>query len=208
MRNVLITGFERFDGALSNPTEDMLIGLEHEQFNLMTLVLPVEFERSFEVLKQVIISFKPDDIILCGLAGNRTEITVEKVAINYINARISDNSGIQPLDVKVSETGDDGYFSTFAITELISYMQQRDIVLNMSFHAGSYVCNYLLYKCLQLLKGSNTTATFLHFPPIGAGKSVASYQCFLMHLLDFIHMKPDMTRQDIGLIARQFAAED
>lgn len=208
MKRVLITGFEKFDNATANPTQDMLVGLDYSQALVKTAVLPVEFERSFTQLQQLITEFAPDYVLLCGLAGNRQHISIEKIGINYINARIADNAGNQPLDSIISQHGDDGYFSTFEVTGLMHYMHSTNFDLKVSFSAGSYVCNYLLYKALEFLKGSQTKCTFFHFPPSCSDQSVADYQAFLLEVLNFISEQPSLNSQKQQEIAQSFGCED
>ncbi len=208
MKKILITGFEKFDDASSNPTQEMLVDLVYTKALVKSVVLPVEFEESFAKLQEAIDEFTPDYVLLCGLAGNREHISVEKIGINYINARIPDNKGYQPLDVKISETGDDGYFSTIAVSELACHMQSLGIDLRVSFNAGSYVCNYLLYKTLESLKGSSIKSTFFHFPPATSDSCVKSYQAFLLEVLNFIVDNPTVSTQSIANNAVQFAKED
>jgi pyroglutamyl-peptidase len=37
-------------------------------------------------------------VIATGLAGGRSEVSIERVAVNLIDARIPDNAGAQPSD--------------------------------------------------------------------------------------------------------------
>ena len=208
MKRILITGFEKFDDANSNPTEEMLVDLNYAKARVKCEVLPVEFEQSFTQLKSAIEAFNPNYVLLCGLAGNRDHISVEKIGINYINARIPDNKGYQPFDKTISETGDDGYFSTLAVSELACHIQSLGIDLRVSFNAGSYVCNYLLYKTLEHLKGTAVQSTFFHFPPANDEKSIENYQQFLIEVLNFIVDAPSVSLQSIANNASQFATED
>jgi pyroglutamyl-peptidase len=208
LKKILITGFEKFDDANSNPTQEMLIDLNYTKADVKCVVLPVEFESSFTQLQAEIEAFNPDYVLLCGLAGNRDHISIEKIAINYINARIPDNKGYQPFDTTISETGNDGYFSTLAVSELACHIQSLGIDLQVSFNAGSYVCNYLLYKTLEHLKGSAVKSTFFHFPPATSESSVKEYQRFVLEVLNFIVDAPEVTAQSITNSAAQFARED
>ncbi|MFT5705812.1 MAG: pyroglutamyl-peptidase [Oceanospirillaceae bacterium] len=208
MKKVLITGFEKFDDARSNPTEDMLQGLQCSEIMLRTAVLPVTFDGSFLMLQKLIADFSPDYILLCGLAGNREQISLEKVAINYVNARIADNTGKQPLNVKISKSGADGYFSTFPIAELVAYLQDKSVQATVSLSAGSYVCNYLMYQALHALQNSGIQTTFVHFPPLTKTTSIKAYQQFLSDTLNFITHRPNATAADLEKSAKLFAVEN
>ncbi|MEH6445166.1 MAG: hypothetical protein V7784_14825 [Oceanospirillaceae bacterium] len=208
MKRVLITGFEKFDAAKSNPTQDMLQGFHSTEVILRTAVLPVTFDGSFLLLQKLIAEFSPDYILLCGLAGNREQISLEKIAINYVNARITDNNGKQPLDETISASGADGYFSTFPIAELAAYLQDKSVAATVSLSAGSYVCNYLMYQALHVLQNSDVQTTFVHFPPLTKATSIESYQQFLSDTLSFIAHRPNTAIADLEKSAKLFAAED
>lgn len=60
----------------------------------------------------------------------RTDISIERVAINIDDFRIKDNEGNQPIDEKIYSDGDNAYFSTLPIkaiqneiTKIISLLQ-------------------------------------------------------------------------------------
>ncbi|MCJ8340973.1 MAG: hypothetical protein MJK10_21125 [Pseudomonadales bacterium] len=208
MQKILITGFEKFAGASSNPTEEMLSDFFYSGAKVKTQILPVTFCSAFSELQAVIEQFDPDFILLCGLAENRDKISIEKIGINYINSRIADNAGEQPLDVKISPGGDDGHFSTFPSTALVSYLQQHNIELMLSLSAGSYLCNFVLYKTLEMLHGSSVKTTFVHFPKVGPGTSIKLYRLFLQHTLDYIVQQPSLSERQVQTAAKSFAITD
>ncbi|EPJ48846.1 MAG: hypothetical protein OFPI_27500 [Osedax symbiont Rs2] len=208
MPRVLITGFEKFAGAQSNPTEEMLIGFSYSDAIVKTRVLPVTYASAFSELQAEIKEFSPEFILLCGLAEHREQISIEKIGINYINSQIADNAGEQPLDVKISDGGADGHFSTFETSTLVSYLQQCQIDSKLSLSAGSYLCNFVLYKTLEMLKGSSVKVTFVHFPKLSRHASIKTYQQVLSHLLDYIVQQPSLSEQQIQSTAKSFAAID
>ena len=208
MPKVLITGFEKFAAAQSNPTEEMLLNFTYDDAIVKTQVLPVTYASAFSELQTVIKEFSPDFILLCGLAEHRKRISIEKIGINYINSQIADNAGEQPLDVKISESGDDGHFSTLETTAMVCYLQQCQIDSKVSLSAGSYLCNFVLYKTLEMLKGSSVKVTFVHFPKLSQETSIEMYQQVLAHLLDYIVQHPSLSAQQIQTAAKSFAVAD
>lgn len=165
-KRILVSGFEPFDGLDVNPSAQLLEYLSHYHYDfaLSTILLPVSFPNAFPVLKKRIEEFSPHYVIMTGLAKNRQEITPEKVAINYINARNPDNEGNHPKKQKIVENGIDGLFSTLPLEEMIHFAKTNHLPVNFSFTAGTYVCNDLFYKTLSYAQDKNFRAGFIHLP--------------------------------------------
>ena len=105
------------------------------------------------------------DAVLCvGQAGGRRAVTPEKVAINLRYASIPDNAGHQPQDESVVPGGPTAYFSTLPVRAQAAAIQQAGLPGAVSYSAGSYVCNDLMYSLLHHFAGTNTRAGFLHVP--------------------------------------------
>ena len=96
--NVLITGFDPFGGAAINPAFEAVKLLPDtiEGAKIHKLEIPTVFKKDGEVLAKAIEEKNPDIVICVGQAGGRSDISVEKVAINLMEARIPDNEE-QPL---------------------------------------------------------------------------------------------------------------
>lgn len=101
MKTVLITGFEPFGGESVNPSWEVVSGLDNviiDGCRLVARQLPCVFGESLDVLNAAIDALSPSLVLAVGQAGGRTDITVERVAINVDDARIADNQGQQPVD--------------------------------------------------------------------------------------------------------------
>ena len=109
---------------------------------------------------------KPDAVICVGQAGGRAAITPEKVAINFMDGRIPDNAGYQPVDVPIREDGETAYFTSLPVKAMVQRMRDAGIPAAVSYTAGTYVCNYLLYTLLYLIdkKYPNVRGGFIHVP--------------------------------------------
>lgn len=165
-KRILISGFEPFDGLDINPSAQLLEYLSSYKydFELSTILLPVSFPRAFPILKNKIEEVNPQFVIMTGLAKNRQEITPEKIAINFINARNPDNEGNHPKLQKIEENGIDGLFSTLPTEEMIAFAKTHHLPVSFSFTAGTYVCNDLFYKTLSYTQGTSIRAGFIHLP--------------------------------------------
>ena len=166
---VLITGFEPFGNSKLNPSALLVERLGKEGIpgvELHSMVLPVEFDRSAQILLQRIEECRPDFVISFGQAEGRSGITPEKVAINFDDARIPDNSGDQRKNKKIDENGPDAYFSTLPVEKMVEAIKSEGIVSALSLSAGAFVCNHLFYEVQRALHSSAIKSGFIHLPLI------------------------------------------
>jgi len=164
---VLISGFKPFGGATLNPSELLVNVLERDQIpgvELFTVVLPVEFDRSAEILLEKVKQIQPDLVIAFGQAEGRTAINPEKIAINLDDARIPDNSGDERKDVVIDKNGSDSYVTTLPIEMMVDAMKRAGYPAEISLSAGTFVCNHIFYKLQKILSGSNIRSGFVHLP--------------------------------------------
>ena len=165
---ILITGFDPFGGETVNPAyeavkllPDTIAGAE-----IIKLEVPTRFHRAGAVLEDAMQRHKLDAVICVGQAGGRAAITPEKVAINLMDGRIPDNAGYQPVDVPIWEDGETAYFTSLPVKAMVQRMRDAGIPAAVSYTAGTYVCNYLLYTLLYLIdkKYPNVRGGFIHVP--------------------------------------------
>lgn len=164
---ILVTGFDPFGGESVNPALEAVKKLPDEiaGAQIVKLEVPTVFRKSGEVLAAEIEKQRPDAVICVGQAGGRSTVTVEKVAINLAEARIEDNEGNQPTDIKIKEDGETAYFSTLPIKAMVMNMRKNGIPANISYTAGTFVCNDIMYTLLYTLKNyPNTRGGFIHVP--------------------------------------------
>jgi pyroglutamyl-peptidase len=167
---ILLTGFEPFGGHSRNPSDDVGAALDGAHIARRQVVyqrLPCEFRRSLDVLDEALLHFKPMLVVALGMAENRREITVERVAINVSDARFPDNAGVQPVDQPVVADGPDAYFSTLPIKAMVSAMQAGGIAASVSDSAGTYVCNHLFYGLQHRFAQTAVRSGFVHLPMPG-----------------------------------------
>ena len=110
--------------------------------------------------------YNPDIVINVGQAGGRSHITIEQVAINLADARIPDNAGEQPLNEALQPDGDTAYFATVPIRAMVKHVQEHGLPCSISYTAGTYVCNCVMYNVLYMTqkKYPNIKAGFIHVP--------------------------------------------
>ncbi|RVU37153.1 pyroglutamyl-peptidase I [Rheinheimera riviphila] len=169
MRTILVTGFEPFGGEATNPSWDAVQQLDGWQPDDETLVharqLPCVFEQSLAVLTAELTALDPVLVLAIGQAGGRTCFSLEKVAINYNDARIADNQGQQPLATATADDGPAAYFSSLPLKHLVQQLRQHGIPAEVSFSAGTFVCNHVFYGLMHALKAKpQVRAGFIHIP--------------------------------------------
>ena len=166
MKKLLITGFEPFGGESINPSWEAVLRLPSEigGYSLTKLCIPVVFGEAAERVIRAADELCPDVILCTGQAGGRSAITPELVAINLRHASIPDNSGYQPKDEPIAATGAAAYFSTLPVRRIAEAINASGVQSQVSYSAGAYVCNDVLYTLLSHFKQSSIRVGFIHIP--------------------------------------------
>jgi pyroglutamyl-peptidase len=170
---LLLTGFDPFDGAESNPSWDAACALDGRivgGHRVVARQLPTEFDASLRALRKAIRETTPALVASIGLAGGRKGLSLERVAINVDDARIPDNAGAQPIDARIAARGPAAYFSTLPIKAMLAALQERGIPAHVSQTAGTYVCNHVFYGLMHALRRNpGVRGGFIHVPNAGRG---------------------------------------
>lgn len=166
MKKLFITGFEPFGGESINPSWEAVLRLPDTigEYTLTKLCIPVVFEKSAEILIKKAEELRPDVILCIGQAGGRDAITPEMVGINLRYASIPDNQGNQPKDEPIISNGESAYFSTIPVRKIAEIIHTGGVSSKVSYSAGAYVCNDVLYSLLAHFKDSQTRVGFIHIP--------------------------------------------
>lgn len=164
---ILVTGFAPFGGEAINPSYEAVRRLPDAlgDARIIKAEIPVAFGKDIEAVAAAMDEYDFDAIVCVGQAGGRTQITPEFVGINYMNARIPDNAGNQPTG-RVVKDGPDAYFSTLPVFAMVEAARAAGIPAAVSYTAGTYCCNEVMYGLLHLLatKYTNTRGGFIHVP--------------------------------------------
>lgn len=165
---LLLTGFVPFLDNPINPTEEIVKRLKGRKINgyeIVTAVLPVDFNQSAEQLKKNIVASNPDVVIMLGLAAGRSKITPERIAIN-VKDGAKDNEGYAPVDEPIDVEGADGLFTTLPIRKMVDALKENQLPATISNTAGTYLCNNMMYIALnEALKNDESyLAGFIHIP--------------------------------------------
>lgn len=166
MKRLLITGFNPFGGEMINPAWEAVSRLPEiiGEYSVHPIMIPTEFGKALERILEEKEKIQPDVIISVGQAGGRKSVTPEMVAINLIYAGIPDNAGNAPKDVPVCNDGPDAYFTTIPVRKMSDAIVNAGLSSAVSYSAGTFVCNEVMYSVLHHCKGTHVRAGFIHVP--------------------------------------------
>ena len=166
MKKLLITGFDPFGGESINPAWEAVRLLPDviRDFELVKLEIPTVFGAAAQVVIDKAEEIHPDAIISVGQAGGRAAVTPEMVGINLRYASIPDNMGALPCDIPIAEGSPAAYFSTLPVRAMAKAICDAGLPGAVSYSAGSFVCNDVLYSLLHRFDGTAVRAGFSHVP--------------------------------------------
>ncbi|MFN8607208.1 MAG: pyroglutamyl-peptidase I [Vulcanimicrobiota bacterium] len=164
---VLITGFEPFGGDSENPSARIALALQGRQVQgreVVGAVLPCVFAHALRHLRRHLRRHRPELVICLGLAAGRSALSIERVAINVMDARIPDNAGATPVDEPVARAGPVGYWSSLPIKAICQAWREAGLPGEVSQTAGTFVCNQVFYGLMRSLRGTKIRGGFIHVP--------------------------------------------
>ena len=174
MMKILLTGFEAFGTVDENPSQVIVERLAElhslpDHITLACEVLPVEYELTGQLIRDLIKIHEPDAVVMLGVAASRREINLEYHAVNCDTATSPDNKGVKRTG-HVIDYRFDHYFkrtSTLPLDYLYYELRENGIPVKRSYDAGGYVCNHLFYHALSYALDDSPQALktgFIHLP--------------------------------------------
>lgn len=168
MKKLLLTGFEPFLNFTLNPTMQVVEELDNAiigDYQVIGKILPVDFSKAADMMKEIIEELEPAAVVSLGLAGGRFKMTPERIAINFKDGP-ADNEGNQPVDEAIQLQGEPAYLSTLPIREMVDRMIEEGLPAEISNTAGAYLCNNVMYEALHYayIHKKDMPAGFIHIP--------------------------------------------
>ena len=163
MARVLLTGFGPYGCWTENASWLALIELTRHlppELDITTRLYPVDLAAVRRNLEQDLPGH--DYAIHLGQAPGSTSIQLEAIGINIGGVTIADLSQPQPLEPE----GPVAYQSCLPLGVWAGLLRNAGIPAQVSYHAGTYLCNAILYLTHYLCerRGWATRATFVHLP--------------------------------------------
>ncbi len=164
MSNILLTGFEPFAGHGSNPSQQIVAALDGQTIGGATifgLTMPVVYGEDTSRIFPAIAELRPSLVLCLGLHAGTPCIDVERFAVNLRYSPSGDGSLIP-----IIPDGPGGYLATINPEAVSRAIQVAGVPARPHEHAGTYLCNHILYQTLHYAATQNLTyqGGFLHLP--------------------------------------------
>ena len=170
---ILITGFGPFPGAPFNPTEPLVARLLRlrrpalDDVELSGHIFPVTYQAVDRELPQLLAKYRPQAILMFGLAGRTAHVRIETRARNAVTTRWPDADRTRARKGSITSGADAVMFGPHT-AKLLRAADSTGIDARASRDAGSYLCNYLSWRAIETTRsdtGPYLTA-FVHIPLI------------------------------------------
>ena len=175
-KRLLVTAFRPYDGAL-NASQVVLESLRDDPgrepwslalgegiafhvFDCDTATLGLQ-------LDDVLSRCRPATCLFLGQARYNNRAQLERLAVNVRDFGVPDARGGRPCNLPVVAEGPAAYWSTLPRTEaIVTAWRDAGIPGVLSNHAGTHLCNQLLYLALHRAasRRESRQAGFLHLP--------------------------------------------
>jgi pyroglutamyl-peptidase len=149
--NILVTGFEPFDGYSINPSSEIakkINGRKIQEWSIIGAEIPLDYQLALKKIDDLVNQYSPEIILCCGQA-NRAVISFERIAVNAINTTRMDNKGYVPENDVIIPDAPAAYFSNIDLPNLVEALHQKSIPAYISYHAGIYGCNWIFFNILH-----------------------------------------------------------
>jgi pyroglutamyl-peptidase len=161
---VLITAFEPYDRWPENASWLALVELTRELPpgpKVVTRRYPVDFEKARALLRDDLAA-DYDYALHLGQAPGLCRIHLEAIGVNVGGHTTQTPDQFQPL----VEGGPAAYRSSLPLADWAAKIHQLGIPCQVSYHAGTYLCNALLYLTHHIAAEQRlkTQAAFIHLP--------------------------------------------
>lgn len=163
----LVFGFSPFLEYDENPSDLLARGLNGKRINgaaVTGVTLPVEYSRVGDALMSAIDKAHPTVVLGFGLAAGRSKVTPEKLAVNYLSSKKTDNAGTQMSGERIDPREADAYFTPLPVEGLVDELNKRGVPASLSLSAGTYICNQAMFISIREGRKLGFPAGFVHLP--------------------------------------------
>lgn len=186
MKKLIVSAFEPFGGSGRNSSLETLRALPEilYGYEIVKVTLPVVYGECGRLLCGKIAEYDPSEIaaVIClGLASGRGNIMPEYVAVNVRHGASADNAGVKYELTPIGD-GADAYVTGLPVLDMVQKMKEAGVPAAVSFTAGTYVCNDLMYAAVEYCRPRGIRAGFVHLP-LSLEIAVAEGKAGMVHAL-------------------------
>jgi pyroglutamyl-peptidase len=181
---ILVTGFGPFPGAPFNPTEPLVKRLTQlrrpalDRVALTGHIFHVTYQTVDRELPELIAQFRPQALLMFGLAARTAHLRIETRARNAVTTHLPDADGNRAQKTSIVHGADAMPFGPHT-ANLLHAACATGIDARLSRDAGAYLCNYLSWRAIEATQQPTgpALASFIHVPLIardGSAREEAS----------------------------------
>jgi len=164
MPRILITAFEPFGGWATNSSHhclEALLSSPPADVELETRIYPVDFRLVRRLIEDDLESHF-DAALHLGQAEGSQAVRLEMFAVNAGVERREE--GASHFDLEPD--GPHAFRVQLPLLEWTELLQQEGLPVEVSYHAGTYLCNALLYwsQNVTAALATDTKSLFIHLP--------------------------------------------
>ncbi|MBT1160573.1 MULTISPECIES: pyroglutamyl-peptidase I [Bifidobacterium] len=181
--NVVISGFDHYDGVAVNPCVDVPRTLAERgvadlpdgiELAVHAVSLPVSYTRAWESLHDTLESVRPDIVIATGLKHTARGVLLERCATNQISNGRPDADGMVPPTGPIRADGPAAYWTRLPLRSILRDFTRDGIPASLSSDAGTFVCNSLFYRLMDwTAKRDHALSGFVSLPRAAEDHAVA-----------------------------------
>lgn len=170
---ILVTGFGAFPAAPKNPTGPLVRALARrrrpsaDRVTISAHVLPARYKTVDRTLPRLLKAFRPDAILMFGLATRSRAFRVETLARNRIS-RHPDAAGFTAGPCAIDAASGRSLKVRAPAAALLRALKRAGLPARLSRNAGGYLCNYALWQVTRATaqSGKPKLSAFIHVPPL------------------------------------------
>ena len=169
--SILITGFGPFPGAPYNPTMPLVKRLTElrrpafDDVQFTSHIFHVTYVTVDRELPQLLAKFRPQALLMFGLAGRTAHVRIETRARNAVTTLFPDADRNRSRKGSIAGDADARLFGPHS-AKLLRAARGTGIDARASRDAGSYLCNYLSWRAIEAVDQGDGLhlASFVHIP--------------------------------------------
>ena len=173
---ILVTGFGPFPGAPWNPTQPLVARLTRlrrpafADVDFFGHIFPVTYKAVDRELPQLLQKYRPQALLMFGLASRTAHLRVETRARNAVTMLWPDAAQTRSRTGSIGLGPDAAMFGPHT-AKLLRAARATNIDARASRDAGAYLCNYLSWRAIESVGTSDDLhlAAFVHIPLLARG---------------------------------------
>jgi pyroglutamyl-peptidase len=211
--SILITGFGPFPGAPYNPTMPLVKRLTElrrpafDDVQFTSYIFHVTYATVDRELPQLLAKFRPQALLMFGLAGRTAHVRIETRARNAVTTLFPDADRNRSRKGSIAGDADARLFGPHS-AKLLRAARGTGIDARASRDAGSYLCNYLSWRAIDAVDRDEALhlASFVHIPLL-ARDDTSRAKGFSRVTLDQLVDAGEAMLLEMVKLARQVARE-